>query len=164
MQDVWLYSHWQILAWLRALPMLANADVRALAQDLEEQNHKYMQQEHCKCTNKSVRLLYIKKRNWAWIGKQWEHMMEKKGRPSAQVCKGFFLTPWNNAPAGSIQHPPISKTYNWGAGKSSVIFTQYCKSLGFYALFAEHNLPTNKAFFPILVGKFPKHSEETSFW
>lgn len=53
MWDVWLYPHWQVLAWLQALSNSANADVRALAQDLEDQNHKHIQQEHA---NAQVRL------------------------------------------------------------------------------------------------------------
>lgn len=75
-----------------------------------------------------------------------------------------FLTPWNNASAGSIQQPSISKTCNWGAGKPSVIFTEYSKPPGFYALFAEHNLPSSNAFFAIPMEKLPKCNEETSLW
>lgn len=100
----------------------------------------------------------------------WKAMGTHDGKEREAQCSGMqglrtqFLTPWNNAPASSIPHPPISKTYNGGAGKSSAIFTEYCKSLCFYALFAEHNLPSNKAFFAIPVGKFPKRSEETNFY
>lgn len=92
------------------------------------------------------------------------------GKEREAHCPGMqglwmqFLTPWNNAPADSIQQPAISKTYNWGAEKSSVIFTEYHKSLGFYALFAEHNLPTNKAFFlPSLWENFPNAVKKQGF-
>lgn len=70
MWDVWLYPRWQVLAWLQALSNSANADVRALAQDLEDQNHKHTQQEHANAQD-CIRLLYIKK---AIEGLDWKAM------------------------------------------------------------------------------------------
>lgn len=168
MWDVWLYPHWQVLAWLQALSNSANADVRALAQDLEDQNHKRMQQEHANAQVRLYKASVHKKK--AIEGLDWKAMGTHDGKEREAQRSGMqglwmqFLTPWNNASAGSIQQPSISKTCNWGAGKPSVIFTEYSKPPGFYALFAEHNLPSSNAFFAIPMGKLPKCNEETSLW